>query len=262
MRNMSVSKLKCYIGCPQQFKLRYIERVQLDETPTPLTRGSVIHEFIEDFHEDIEIVDGKIDLSNIEYPEPDEEDIEHLNHMQKEEMIKNIKKQCRNYVEMEKGRWNKLKEKSDNPEYYFTPEHSEIKLYDNDKNYVGIIDRVQRNLDGTYTIYDFKTGSIKNGKSDYRKQLAMYHHLLNKNDTLDGKIKSWGIISPKDKDIWSEGIKKRSINALHKRMETVRKAIKNEQFECKEGFTCMYCEDLYQKHLQDGGNPTNEKHSW
>jgi RecB family exonuclease len=254
---MSASRLKTYNKCPKQFKLRYVDGYEVDETSHYLVRGTLIHEFIEDFHDNVIIENGELVLDDVEYPKVDDDELAHLSQYKLDDVKQDIKTQCRQYIQMERRRWENLEKSTENPKYYFQPECTEIKLYDDNRNYVGIIDRVQRNIDGSYTIIDFKTGSIYSGKKNYRLQLAMYKHLLNHNDVLDGKIKEWGIISPKTMNSWLEQPKEKYVEKLHQDIKEVRKKIKNEKFDCPEGFTCMYCDDLYQAKMQ-AENPFNE----
>ncbi|MDY6363696.1 MAG: ATP-dependent DNA helicase [Cyanobacteriota bacterium] len=73
-----------------------------------------------------------------------------------------------------------------------------------DIRFRGIIDRIEKNPDGTFSVYDYKTGSAKNGRiictggehEDYYNQIALYKYFFEKSH--ECKVKSVGFIFPED----------------------------------------------------------------
>ena len=85
---------------------------------------------------------------------------------------------------------------------------AEYKIEDNGKifeniNFIGFIDRIDKNDDNSYTIYDYKTGNNKNSSikpdgdhEDYYNQIAFYKYYFEK--LTNKKVKYTQFIYPED----------------------------------------------------------------
>lgn len=116
--------------------------------------------------------------------------------------------------------------------------------------FFGIIDRVDKNDDGTYTIYDYKTGNAKTLKSvspegehaDYYNQIGLYKYYFEK--STGKKVKETTFIFPEDftknltLNLTDEDIKE--IEKIFKTAISDIKAYKFEPSYKKEA--CEYCQ--------------------
>ena len=120
-----------------------------------------------------------------------------------------------------------------------------------DENYKfkGFIDRIDKNPDGSYSIYDYKTGNAKglnlicpNGKNEnYYIQIGLYKYFFEK--ITKNKVNKTGFIFPEDFsgnleiNFTDEEIK----NIIEKFKSTI-KSIKNHEFEPNyKNANCEYC---------------------
>ncbi len=68
--------------------------------------------------------------------------------------------------------------------------------------FYGIIDRIDKNEDGTFTLYDYKTGNAKKGiepegeHEDYYNQMALYKYFFEK--SVGEKVSKTTFIYPED----------------------------------------------------------------
>ena len=145
----SYSRVDCFKSCPYKYKLRYIDKVEmLDdfEATDPLKLGTAVHEGIE--------LDTKTAIDNYYMSYPVINDL-HINEMIK---LESVVKKAKNILPLENAQF-------------------EVKL-ECDK-FVGYIDMLVKNDDGTYDIYDFK---YSNNIDKYMKssQLSIYAYYASK----------------------------------------------------------------------------------
>ena len=123
---------------------------------------------------------------------------------------------------------------------YFKPIAIEEKYYDEELDFVGVIDAVFQ-LEDKILIVDWKTGKYKEGReSDYRFELAGYKHLWDKFNPTQ-LATHWGIGFSGNNVFWVEEVNQRSVDAMYKKMEKVRQLIKEEKFEKKSNAPCKWC---------------------
>lgn len=227
------SKINLYLQCPKKFYHSYlddtIEKVQTE----PMIRGSNLHKCFDLFFkqkdlelpetEDTEKIKGVI-LANLQGIMKTEDEMYLENH--------------NGFAHIESLRW--IDSKFDME--YFMPHMTEQKLI-NDEWYL-IVDRVDKNVDGTYTVIDYKTGkylpNVVDG--DLKRQLVMCAKKLDDFGLLDGKIKDLVGVFTKHGKFRRAIYRPISVTYLNKAIETVRLGLKEGNFEPKGNFFCQWCE--------------------
>ena len=125
-----------------------------------------------------------------------------------------------------------------------------IKLNFDGVKFKGIIDRIDKNDDGTFTIYDYKTGSAKNEKSiceggdheDYYNQIGLYKYYFEK---LKGeKVKETIFIFPEEfTENLSLNLSEEDCQTIEKKFKDAISSIKNYKFEPSYNEqACKYCQ--------------------
>lgn len=127
----------------------------------------------------------------------------------------------------------------------------EYKLIYEDENYKfkGVIDRIDKNPDNSYSIYDYKTGNAKglnlicpNGKNEnYYIQIGLYKYFFEK--ITKNKVKKTGFIFPEEfeKNLEINFSDEEIKNIIEKYKDTI-KSIKAHNFEpTDKKENCKYC---------------------
>lgn len=233
---LSKSGVLTYDFCPRKFYLKKIEDYDLPESDA-LQKGIKFHNWIDELFDNIDksaLINGETTIRE-EYKRHFPDDFEAIDKQEVDLYT--------NFIEMDEERWEETENKED-----FFPIKTEEFLSDEDLMFHGAYDRLDKygEEDGedVHIVYDYKTGSYKNYReSNYRFQLCGYRHLIHKNyDKYN--VKYGGIIFPKEKRIWTEELKTRSINAFEDRVKRTRDSILDRDFS-KTGY-CKYCDfDIY-----------------
>lgn len=113
----------------------------------------------------------------------------------------------------------------------------------------GIIDRIDKNPDGTYTIYDYKTGGAKNEKficpggehEDYYNQIGLYKYYYEK--YTGKKVKETIFIYPEEpEDNFTLNLVEEDCEAIRQKFQKAVAEIKSYQFEPSyDKQACKYC---------------------
>ena len=120
---------------------------------------------------------------------------------------------------------------------------------DDGTKFFGKVDRIDKREDGTYVIYDYKTGNNKNGDikigkdhEDYYNQMAWYKYFYEQKT--GNKVTLTKFIYPEDFESKNDGIEytEEEINAAVEKFKNTVASIKNMEFEpsYKEN-ACKYC---------------------
>ncbi len=183
-RAYSPSAINTYLKCPRQYMYNNILKLPSKTTSADaMCYGSAIHKALEEA-----VLYAK---NNGYYPT-------------KEQLIKTFKDELNSLAlssiqkrEVLLGRGEKVLDEYYNHllnspinsieevEYSLSSSVDEYKFY-------GIIDRIDKNSDGTYTIYDYKTGNAKGktvvsfdgSKQDYYNQMALYKYFYEKENNV------------------------------------------------------------------------------
>ena len=193
-RSFSPTAINTYLKCPREYLYNNIlEFCGKDGNPDNLSYGSAIHKACEDL-----ISYAK---SKGEYPSK-ERFIQIFKDKLSELPISSYKQRDNIEVRGEKAL----------SDYYHQIISTPISnLYEVEKalsfeldgiKFYGIIDRIDKNEDGSYNIYDYKTGNAKKGvelggeHEDYYNQIALYKYFFEKSTGKD--VKATTLIYPED----------------------------------------------------------------
>ena len=237
----SPSSINTYLNCPRQFLYEYIFELNTKYGNCDLANyGSIIHsclEYIVKFAKNNNTYPNKNDV--IDYFSNTINSFDFSSIEQKEILVQRGKNAIDEFY----------------PHFIQTPIESifeiEHKLIYEDENYKfkGFIDRIDKNPDGSYSIYDYKTGNAKglnlicpNGKNEnYYIQIGLYKYFFEK--ITKNKVNKTGFIFPEDFsgnleiNFTDEEIK----NIIEKFKSTI-KSIKNHEFEPNyKNANCEYC---------------------
>ena len=120
--------------------------------------------------------------------------------------------------------------------------------------FYGIIDRIDKNSDGTYTIYDYKTGSAKNEKTicpngeyeAYYNQIGLYKHFFEK--LTGSKVKETSFIFPEEfTENFTLNLTENDCIEIETKFKQAISDIKEYKFEPikerkKDKAPCKYCQ--------------------
>ena len=241
-RSFSATSINKYLACPRQYFYDDILGFKTkDGNPNFLSYGSAIHKACEE--------SMRFLMKNKTYPEKSivikwfKEELDKLP-MDSYEQRKNFE------VRGEKALDNYYCQITNTaPNQLYSQEEKINYVLEDGTKFYGIIDRIDKVEDGTFAIYDYKTGNNKNsgikleGKhEDYYNQMAWYKYFY---EQLTGnKVSITKFIYPEDFLSKNEGIKF-SDEEIYEAVEKFKKAvarIKSHEFEpsYKEN-ACKYC---------------------
>ncbi len=115
--------------------------------------------------------------------------------------------------------------------------------------FFGIADRIEKNSDGSYSIYDYKTGSAKSEKEvniegkyeNYYNQLGLYKYFFEKSTNKKVKTTALIFVEEPDKNLYLD-LNNIQIQAIVEKFEGAIENIKNYKFEKNEtNSSCEYC---------------------
>lgn len=236
----SYSKVDCHNQCPYKFSLRYIRKLEtiFDEKPTnALALGTAMHEGIEK--------------------------------RSYEAAVESYKSNYSVWSEENELELYKLKKSLDKALAAIPEGEYEHKLFDKD-GFIGFIDELHLNEDGTYTMYDYKY-SNQVGKYSRSGQLHLYKYYFEK---LTGNtIKDmYYVMIPKATKTLTESIDeeladkeviftpveydKKQISYFFAHKANMDKDILANKFEKRFSTTCSWCD--YKKYCESKGADTSE----
>ncbi len=241
-RAFSATAINKYLACPRQYLYDDILGLKTkDGNPNFLSYGSAIHKACEE--------SMRFLMNKKTYPEKTlvlkwfKDELDKLP-MESYEQRKNFE------VRGEKALDNYYCQITNStPNQLYSQEEKINYVLEDGTKFYGIIDRVDKCEDGTFAIYDYKTGNNKNsgikpdGKhEDYYNQMAWYKYFY---EQLTGnKVSVTKFIYPEDFLSKNEGIKYSDEEILEavKKFKTAVKSIKSYEFEPSyKDDICKYC---------------------
>ncbi len=237
----SPSSINSYLNCPREFLYEYILELNTKYgNNDSMCFGSAIHstlEFAVKSAKKEEIYPSQDDIIDYFKNKLNSYDLSSIE--QKEILLERGKKALNEFY----------------PHFIQTPIKDifeiEHKLIYEDENYKfkGIIDRIEKNPDGTYSIYDYKTGSAKglnlicpNGKNEnYYIQIGLYKYFFEK--ITKNKVQKTCFIFPEEFDGNLEiNFSNEEIENILEKFNNAIKSIKNHDFEpTDKEENCKYC---------------------
>ena len=241
-RAFSASSVNRYLACPRMYLYNDILKLSpKDGNPNALSYGSAIHKACEEAFKYLK---------------------EHQTPPTKEQVVKWFKDKfatlrMESYEQRKhfEGRGENALDKFysqivNTPSAILVEQEKEISVtLDDGTKFYGIIDRIDKNDDGTYSIYDYKTGNNKNSgikiegvHEDYYNQMAWYKYFY---ELATGhKVSLTKFIYPEDFLSKNEGITytQEEIDTAVETFRNAVKRIKSHEFEpsYKES-SCRYC---------------------
>ena len=217
MRWLSKSQMNTYLQCPMKWKYQYIDKLKSKGSPA-MWRGIKVHSNIEKFYKNVDVINKQIIPKG---------DLGELGQFQKFQ-----ERRIQSCVD-ENGEVN-LK--------YFAPLEQELKVADEGLHLRGFIDAVYINpKDDGHIIIDWETGKYRpENFSGYRFELAVYAELYRLQTGITPMY--WGIYFVDADKLFFEPVKAVSIKAMYKKVQKVRDGIDAEDYTCKSGFLCKWCD--------------------
>jgi len=241
----SASSINKYLACPRQYFYKYILNLESKAgNPNNMSYGSAVHcacEYAIKFAKENNFYPAKENFINVfktelsKLPMSDYQQRQIYEQRGEDKLAKFYPQLCVTPVSMLYDVENKFSSNTDNIDF------------------VGYIDRVDKNPDGTYTIYDYKTGNAK-GKNDikfggkhedYYIQMGLYKYYFEQ--TTGKKVKETTFIFPEDFEknltiVFSE----QDCEAVYNKLKSTVSDIRSQKFEpvknrSKLKAPCQYC---------------------
>lgn len=240
-KSYSPSAIKTYLYCPRQYLYGKILKLEgRDGNPDNASYGTAVHSACE--------FAVKYALKNNKYPSKQD-----FIEVFKNELSNQKVSDYKNRVNLE-GRGEKALDEFYNqiitsPIKNLVNSEQEISYTSDDYSFYGIIDRVDKNEDGTYSIYDYKTGKAKTSKQvcpegeheDYYNQMAIYKYMF---ENLTGnKVSNTTFIFPDDctKNL-TVNYTEEDCNKVVEKFKNAIDSINNLEFEpTYDQKACKYC---------------------
>ena len=240
-RAHSPSSINTYLNCPRQYLYeRVLELTTKDANNNLMSYGSAVHKTLE----------NSINYIKDNGTPPDKAQViawfkesllkQHLESWDHRDIIegRGINALNKYYAQITNTTPTSL---------YETEYKLEYTMNDGTK-FIGYIDRIDKNPDGTYTIYDYKTGDNKNSKikvggdkENYYNQMAWYKYFYEQQT--GNKVSLTKFIYPEDFEKTNNGIQytEQEIEDAVGKFRQAVSDIKEHKFEKNEKANCQYC---------------------
>ena len=233
---LSISKIQDFEKCKYSFYLGNIKKEKINVIPIQLLEGTEKHKIFEDV-----IVSAKEIFTKEKITKSEAIKKAILN----DKNYSKYKQDCNNFVELSKN----IEQQQGDP----FPKHREIKLYNEELDLAGVIDRIDEEEENVLII-DYKTGR-QHPIEDYYFQLATYVYMYEKQ--FNKKVTHWGIYFSKDGVLLKEKVLRFEIeNAINRIKNTrllINQTMRENNFPKQQSNLCKYCQWMQSK-LCNGKN--------
>ena len=227
---LSASAINTYESCPLKYRLGQIDGVPQSANKPELVFGNIIHKVLQRFHEPNKNL-TKERILNILDEEWREDEFEYSVREKKfKEQGVELLKEYIHFIDGNKP--NVLKREK---VFEFNIEHINIR---------GVIDRIDKTMDGT-AIIDYKTSkTISSAKSNLQLAIySMYLEQTNEQDISGLPINaSLHFLREYDNPIRSHTFKKEELLAIQKKIMAVANGIQQKKFDPIKGKHCEWCD--------------------
>lgn len=250
---MSKSRVDKYRNCPYGFALTYLENFrEYNETNpqgSPLQKGTELHQIFEDYYglpaaKHIKQPYGEAvyniltahplsQKSHLEITDP-----EHDNLDKKWDSYELLQKDYNTHLSNFASLNEAMIRKKGVDKYM--PVHTEVTLHNKKENFLGIIDRIDMNRDGTYTVLDYKTGRTGTLKK-YLIELGLYKWLVEAE--LGYEVSHVGIYFSQNGKLRTVELDQEDVQRSLDTLHMVNENVKDKHFPRKIGFLCNFCEN-------------------
>lgn len=243
MPTYSHSRLETYENCPRQYKLQYIDRVEIEEVESiEAFLGGRVHDALEKLYKDVRMtclpaVEEVVGHYEKLWDENYHEGITIVRTEYTAENYKEIGRRCltdyyKRHYPFDSSRTIGL-------------EHLVFFPLDEEQQYWirGVVDRVAVATDGTYEVHDYKTsGRLKTQQeADQDRQLALYHMAL---ERMWPDVKNVDLVWHYlvfDREIRSRRTPEELKTLKHDVMAAIDKVEADREFRPRESALCDWC---------------------
>ena len=230
IEQLSKSKILCYLNCPFQFKLKYINHLPSPAGPAA-ERGKDIHDIVDKFFDRLPYNKMHPDMF---------EDI--LKRLCGEEKFEEYSLYMGHFIRMETERFNSV------PKVHYRPKYREVHLGKNWRLH-GIIDRIDYEPSiGKYSVWDYKTGHVGSIKS-HLFELTLYSYLFSQH--FKKVIPVVGIYDLKKGRKISTELTQSHYDEMLKIVDEVFQRIRNEEYNKNPKANCFWCPQNMKKICRD-----------
>ncbi len=220
---LSKSQIQLFLQCPLKWKFIYVDELT-QVVSEQRARGTAIHQQIENFYNDIELINSKDKITPII--------------IAKKDKILNS-----TFYNFEKERIKSCLDKEGNFNIkYFNPLHQELKINNEKIRVRGIIDAVYVNSgDDKLIVIDWKTGKYRKDDLDkYRFELALYKYLYEQE--YKQEVGYWGIYFIDANKLFFEKVEQKYVDKALATVFVVRNEIEREECLPTPNQYCYNCE--------------------
>lgn len=240
-KSFSPTSINTYLSCPRQYLYKYILGFEgKGGNPDNMSFGSAVHKASE--------FAVKYALEKGEYPSK-EMFIQSFKDELDKQPVSSVEQRFNLIGRGEKALDSFYQFLTNTPISWLYEAESKINFDLDGVKFYGVIDRIDKNEDGTFNIYDYKTGNAKNGKvicpdgekEDYYNQMGLYKYFFEL--STGNKVKQTTFIFPEEytKNYTLE-YSEDDCNAIVEKFKNTIAEIKNYNFEPTHNpEACKYC---------------------